>query len=103
MNQFADSRKSVMEQVRDIVVSVLRGTSARVYLFGSWARGENHMSSDIDIAVEHDGDVSAEIMMQLKEDLEESTVPYRVDVVDLNFADARLVDAVRREGILWNV
>lgn len=98
-----DVYRPVIEQVRNIAIQVLRGTSAKVYLFGSWARGEQRMSSDIDIAVEHDGDVGRELMLQLKEALEESTIPYRVDVVDLTSADAWLAEAVRREGILWSV
>lgn len=102
MDQLTEIQKLVLEQVRDIAIHLLRGTSAKVYLFGSWARGENRMSSDIDIAVEHDGDVSLELMLQLKEELEESTVAYRVDVVDLTYAEIPLVEAVRREGILWN-
>jgi len=35
------------------------------------------------------------------EALEESTVPYRVDVVDLTQTAARLADHVRQEGVAW--
>lgn len=54
------------------------------------------MSSDIDIAIPHDGDVGWELMSTLREALEESSVPYRVNLVDLTHADARLIDDVAK-------
>ena len=38
---------------------------------------------------------------ELEADIEESTIPYDVDLVDLRHADPALVAAVRREGVKW--
>jgi hypothetical protein len=38
---------------------------------------------------------------ELETEIEESTVPYEVDLVDLRYADPALFDEVRREGIKW--
>jgi predicted nucleotidyltransferase len=42
---------SDLEEVRRIVVECLRGHPARVWLFGSFARGTPARTSDIDVAV----------------------------------------------------
>jgi len=55
----------------------------------------------VDIAVEGmAGDISAKIAA-LCEELEESTIPYQVDVVDMARASEVLCEEIRREGILW--
>jgi hypothetical protein len=41
------------------------------------------------------------LLASLREALEESTIPNRVDVVDLAETDAAFRDRVHREGILW--
>jgi hypothetical protein len=37
----------------------------------------------------------------LAEILEESSIPYDVDIVDLRIAAPSLIDEVRREGVIW--
>ena len=91
----------VLDKVRQLVLAGLGTAPARVWLFGSWARGEQKRSSDIDIAIDHDGDVTPRMIAHIRDILEESTVPYRVDVVDLRLAGEALVNRVRQEGILW--
>jgi len=87
--------------VRAIVQRTLARRSVSVYLFGSWASGVPHRASDIDIAVDAAEPLPPETLARLREALEESTVPYRVDVVDLSDADTEFRERVRREGILW--
>ncbi len=90
-----------LTKVRDLIVTGLANVDARIYLFGSWARGEQKRTSDIDIAIEHQGNVTPEIFMKIRELLEESSIPYRVDVVDLVKAGSMLAQKVKEEGILW--
>ncbi|MGD0497138.1 MAG: nucleotidyltransferase domain-containing protein [Bryobacteraceae bacterium] len=40
-----------LNEVRRLVLRGLSGRRARVYLFGSWARGDASRVSDIDVAV----------------------------------------------------
>ncbi|MGH8009329.1 MAG: type VII toxin-antitoxin system MntA family adenylyltransferase antitoxin [Candidatus Binatia bacterium] len=73
-----------------------------VYLFGSWARGEATPCSDIDLAVESRTTLPPGLLARLRERLEESHIPYRVDVVDLQKADAAFRQRVLAEGIVWS-
>lgn len=74
-----------------------------IWLFGSRARGDAGARSDIDIAVlPEEEDLPADWLAGLREILEESHVPWQVDVVDLSETAPELRRAVEREGIPWH-
>jgi len=89
-------------QARPIVQEVTGTLDVTVYLFGSWARGEAASYSDIDIAVDSPHPLPRGFLSQLRERFEESTIPYRVEVVDLQRTDPAFRQRVIREGIRWN-
>ncbi|MCJ7840133.1 nucleotidyltransferase domain-containing protein [Lederbergia sp. NSJ-179] len=98
----SEQREQILNQLKDIVIGVLDGENVQVYLFGSWARHEEKASSDIDIAIHSiDDDLSPEKWLELHDKVEESTIPYHVDIVHLKKANPKLVENVKREGIVW--
>lgn len=90
-----------LAEARRIVFAGLRGHRARVFLFGSRARGDGGAASDIDIGILPEVPLPAGALAEIREELEESGIPYQVDVVDLSQADAHLRERVLREGVLW--
>lgn len=88
--------------VRRIVLQGLGGRKARVYLFGSWAKGQASRVSDIDVAVDPLEPLPVGLLAEIKEELEESNVLYPVDLVDLSAAGPEFRRAVLSEGILWS-
>jgi predicted nucleotidyltransferase len=69
-----------------------------VYLFGSRAKGTYHAGSDIDVAV-MDEAVSDATLQQLRMDMEESDLPYFVDIVHFStLQHAALQEHIRRVG-----
>ena len=66
-----DSIYSILKKYKDIT---------SVILFGSRAKGTFKKGSDIDLAIFTES-LSEEIILKLKEDFEESSLPYRVDIV----------------------
>jgi uncharacterized protein len=91
-----------LEEVRRIVLDALSEKNARVYLFGSWARGEATRISDIDVAIDSHATLPRGTLARLRERLEESHVPYHVDVVDLTRAAPEFRRRVLAEGMLWS-
>lgn len=91
-----------MDEVRRIIIDALGKGNASVYLFGSWARGEATAVSDIDLAIEPHTSLPPGALARLRERLEESHVPYRVEVVDLTDADPGFRRRVLEEGIAWS-
>ena len=91
-----------LEEVRRIVLDVVSEKKVQVYLFGSWARGEATPLSDIDVAIDPHATLPRGMLAQLRERLEESHVPYRVDVVDLTRTSPEFRQRVLTEGVLWS-
>lgn len=86
-------------RVRHILQNVLADISCHVYLFGSRADGTAVSGSDADIAVMADEDISLRLS-EARAILEESTIPYKIDLVDLNQTSADFRDQVLAESVL---
>jgi len=99
--QRTPEEEGALDLLRKTVVRALGAQPARVYLFGSWASGTQHRASDIDLAIEAPTKLPAAVLSRLREALEESRVPYRVDLVDLAEVDASFRARALREGQVW--
>jgi len=91
-----------LDDVRHTVMGELGAEKSTVYLFGSWARGEATSLSDIDVAIDSRTPLPPGALARLRERLEESHVPYRVDVVDLSRTSPDFRRRVLTEGVLWS-
>lgn len=70
------------------VVEPLNQQGAKVYCYGSRARGDYKKFSDLDLMVESAQDVG-KVISDIKEALVESSFPYKVDLVQLSeFAES---------------
>jgi predicted nucleotidyltransferase len=90
-----------LNQVRGIVLGALSGHRARVWLFGSHARGEAVRGSDIDVAILALEPLPEGLLEETRQALENSEVLLPVDLVDLSSAEPGLREHVEREGIPW--
>lgn len=94
-------RGQAIEALRRMVLDALGEHDAAVWLFGSCARGAARQHSDIDIAILPREELPTGFFGELQADIEESSIPYDVDLVDLRHADPELIAEVRREGVPW--
>ncbi len=91
-----------MEEVRRLVLEAIENREIAAYLIGSRARGDARPQSDIDVALDgHGQPIPKMLLAELRERLEESLIPFTVDVVDLAEASAGLRAAARQEGVNW--
>jgi predicted nucleotidyltransferase len=95
------TRKRSIEELRGMVLAALGEHDAAVWLFGSCARGDVRHMSDIDVGILPRGELPASFFATLAEAIEESTIPYYVDIVDLRKVAPVWLDAIRREGVQW--
>ena len=93
--------ESALTELRQVVKKALAGVPSSVYLYGSVISGPMRRSSDIDIAVRTESDPPAGCMAGLRERIEDSRIPYSVDVVLLNEADPEFAGLVMRQGVRW--
>ncbi len=63
-------------------------TPALVWVFGSRANQMPKPFSDLDIAIDTGADIPSPILIDIKHDFDESSLPYKVDVVDWHGIDA---------------
>ncbi len=64
---------------------------AQIFLFGSRAKNTNKEFSDIDIAIK-DQNLNQNIIAKIKFELEESDIPYKIDVADYNDLPQNIVE-----------
>jgi len=92
---------SVLAQLKTIVAEVLKDEVCTVYLFGSRTTGSFTIGSDFDVAVLAAGDISRKLSL-IREKLERSNIPFKVDLVDLQLTSTEFSFQVKTEGIvLW--
>ena len=91
MTSPVDIRPDQLEIVQDILLKHLPA-GVKVWVFGSRANWTTKDSSDLDLALEGESKLSHKVMGTLEDAFEDSSLPYTVDVVDLN----RIGDSFRR-------
>jgi len=74
---------------------------AKIYLFGSRARGTHSDRSDIDIALDESKVIRPGRLGEAVSMFAESNIPYKIDVVDLHSVSDDMRYFIKKEGILW--
>lgn len=92
----------ILQEIRRLTQDVLRGYDVDIYLFGSWAHGRPSHASDVDVGVDAHTPLPPGTLAILRERLEESHIPYRVEVVDLTSVDDAFRATVVHQGVRWN-
>jgi predicted nucleotidyltransferase len=78
-------KNKYIEKLKDLVLGIFRGEDVGIVLFGSRARNENSLRSDVDIGLIPRGKFDRKKITILKEKVEDMNIPYKVDIV--NFAE----------------
>jgi len=89
-----------LELLKDIARDVFKGEDVTVVLFGSRARGDYFETSDMDVGILPKGEMNKSKIALFRERIENSNIPYKVDVVDLSQASKEFTDKVLKEGLL---
>jgi uncharacterized protein len=77
--------------------------TCKIFLFGSRAKGTHTTGSDIDIAIDNITEISNKIMGKIKEEIEASTIPFFVDVVDIHAVTNEMKEQIKKYGVEWTV
>lgn len=96
------TRADLLAASEDIIRNILQGAlpaGAPVYLFGSRARGDCRWNFDFDFWV--DADLSRASIQSIEEQLEESIVPFGVDLVCTRQLQGEFGKRVKQEAKRW--
>lgn len=92
-----------LQTLMEIIGQVFEPGEARVVIFGSRARGDHTRTSDIDLGILPSRKMSPIKICLLRERIENSNIPYRVDVLDLSEVSERVAHNALNEGVvIWN-
>ncbi len=94
-------KSKVFERSLDKILSYIKQNfgdkKLEVILFGSRARGDYKYYSDIDLAIKG---LEKKDILKIKDFVEESTVPYFVDIVRYEDAPLKLKENIDKEGVI---
>ncbi len=93
--------KSIENRIKEIIFKIIIDENVKVILYGSRARGDFNERSDFDIALAGKKKLKAKIIWIVKEKFEESTIPYKVELVDFNNVSDSLKKQIQTEGVVW--
>ena len=88
----------IKRALEDIIAQLDKNKIKKVYLFGSFARGENNINSDIDLRVEVNEGCSLLDLGFISVELEEK-LHRKVDIVSGNNIDPRFMKRIQNEEI----
>lgn len=88
-----------LSALREIFKRLFSDIPAEIILFGSRSTGKNTDLSDIDIAIKSQNDISTPISYA-KELIENSNIPYHVDIVEYSTLSGTLKHNIDTDGIL---
>jgi len=92
-------------QEKDKIIGILKVLfpEAKIYLYGSRARGEQQEFSDIDLAIDAGAPIALYDMNEAKSLLAETNIVYNFDLVDMHNIPDALCERINKEAILWSL
>lgn len=79
--KFGIDEKSWLELER-LLWQPLKKAKAKVWIFGSRARGDHQEFSDLDVLIEFESEAPQGFVGSLRMDLEDSCIPIKIDLVE---------------------
>ena len=93
----------MLERYKAILLKIIHDKlpDCKVYLYGSRARGDYQPESDIDLAIDNGKPIGFKVLASLLGEFEETNIPLKVDLIDLNDLDENFKKQVQKEMVLW--
>ncbi len=88
--------------VKQIVLKHVPKNEFAVFLFGSRAAGNANSLSDIDVGIMGTKPLPTLIMADLDSDMEESIVPFKIDLIDFYQVDKAFKNEALSTIQIWN-
>ena len=90
--------REIIEEVKQVLKKYLP-EGCRIYLFGSWAKGNAEERSDVDIAILGGQEIDWMTFLKIKEEVENIPTLRKIDIVDLRAVGEQLRKEVIKHGI----
>jgi len=100
-----ESDEARFERYKNELVAIIQKTlpGCKIYLFGSRAKKTHRSGADIDIALDNAAPIAFDDLLHLYGEIEQTTIPLEVDLVDMHTATDEMKAQIDVEKILWAV
>ncbi len=90
-------------KIQNKIIAVISALipQAKIYLFGSRARGTNSPRADIDIALDAGHELEQRDVYEITCMFKESNIMYKIDVVDLYQVSDLMRSEILKDKIVW--
>jgi predicted nucleotidyltransferase len=90
-------------EYKDILLPIILQhlPDSKVILYGSRARGDFHVGSDIDIAIDNHKKIKGAIIGAIIYDIEESIIPITFDIVDFWSVSDEMSKNILKDAVIW--
>ena len=90
-----------LELAKKIILDLTTDENIEIFLFGSRATKNFRWNSDIDIGLLSKKKVNRKIISRIYEELQNSRVPYHIDIVDFLDVDEKFKNAALKNRVVW--
>lgn len=90
--------KKYQDQLLEIIHKYV--PKCTIYLFGSRAQDVEKAGSDVDIAIDAGSIIEHKLILNILNDIDDTTIPMKVDIVDLQNVKENFKKEVLSEGII---
>ena len=95
------NKNKYLEELKNLVLEILKDEKVKIILFGSRARGGNNITSDVDIGLMPYGKIGKNKIVLLKEKIEGLNIPYKVELVNFLEASEDFKKEAMKGAIIW--
>ena len=90
-----------LSELKKLVLDFLKNEKVKIFIFGSRARGDNQYNSDVDIGLIPRGNIDTIKISLLKEKVENSNIPYKVQIVNFNDVSEDFKNEALKDITVW--
>ena len=90
-----------IEQLKKIVLDELKSQNIKIFMFGSRARRDNYIGSDVDIGLIPESKIDSSKISLLKEKIDNSNIPYKVQIVNFKEVSERFKNEAMKDIEIW--
>jgi len=88
-------------RLKELVINFLKDREVKIILFGSRARGQGYPFSDVDIGIVPSGELNDKELAILRERIEDSNIPYKVEVVNFSEVSKDFKKKALKGAVVW--
>jgi hypothetical protein len=96
------NNRKYLDITRNIILSIIDKNNIAVFLFGSRTNEFSGYNSDIDVGFMSERPIEDKLFSRIREELEDSIVPFHIDLVDFNKSDKKFREIALEKIEIWN-